>query len=119
MTLLLKRIYEAHSPEDGFRILVDRLWPRGVAKEAAAVDLWLKDAAPSPDLRTYFHGDPEGRWDEFRAHYLEELETNTAVETIVERLRQGTVTLVYAAKAPEHNHAAVLRDFLKRKSPDA
>jgi uncharacterized protein YeaO (DUF488 family) len=114
MTLLLKRVYEAQSPEDGFRILVDRLWPRGITKEKAAVDLWLKEAAPSPELRKTFCHDPE-KWDDFRARYVAELETNAAVDTIMERLREGTVTLVYAAKDETYNHAAALAEHLERQ----
>lgn len=114
MTLLLKRVYEAPGPEDGFRILVDRLWPRGVAKEKAAVDLWLKEAAPSPELRKSFCHDPE-KWDEFRTRYFAELETNPATDAILERMRDGTVTLVYAAKDETYNHAAVLAEHLERR----
>ena len=113
MSLLLKRVYEAPSPDDGFRILVDRLWPRGIAKEAAAVDLWLKEVAPSPELRKSFCHDPE-KWDEFRTRYFTELETNAAVGRILERLENGVVTLVYAAKDKTHTHAAALAEHLKR-----
>ena len=114
MTLLLKRVYEAPSPQDGFRILVDRLWPRGITKEKAAVDLWLKEAAPSPELRKAFCHDPE-KWDDFRTRYFAELETNAAVGTIMERLREGTVTLVYAAKDETFNHTAALAEHLERR----
>jgi len=117
MTLLLKRVYEAPGPEDGFRILVDRLWPRGVAKEKAAVDLWLKEAAPSPELRKSFCHDPE-KWDEFRTRYVAELETNPAADAILERMRDGTVTLVYAAKDETDNHAAVLAEHLERRDSE-
>ncbi len=117
MKPLLKRVYEAPHPRDGFRILVDRLWPRGVAKEKAAVDLWLKEAAPSPELRKSFCHDP-AKWDDFRARYAAELETNAAVDTILERLREGTVTLVYAAKDETYNHAAVLAEHVERRSAE-
>lgn len=114
MKPLLKRVYEAPHPDDGFRILVDRLWPRGVAKEKAAVDLWLKEAAPSLELRKSFCHDPE-KWDEFRTRYFAELETNPATDAILERMRDGTVTLVYAAKDETYNHAAVLAEHLERR----
>ncbi len=114
MALLLKRVYETPSPEDGSRILVDRLWPRGITKEKAAVDLWLKEAAPSPELRKSFCHDPE-KWNEFRARYFAELETNKAVDTIMERLREGAVTLLYAAKDETYNHAVVLAEHLERR----
>jgi uncharacterized protein YeaO (DUF488 family) len=114
MTLLLKRIYEAPGADDGFRILVDRLWPRGISKEAAALDLWLKEVAPSPDLRKFFCHDIS-KWEEFKTHYFEELEENNEVGTILEHLRDGNVTLLYAAKDEIHNHAAVLGEFLERR----
>lgn len=113
MALMLKRVYDAPGPEDGFRVLVDRLWPRGVTREAAKVDLWLKEVAPSPDLRKFFNHDPE-RWEEFRSLYTKELEANSAVDTIRERMRDGDVTLVYAARDRAINHAAVLAAFIER-----
>ncbi len=115
MKLLMKRVYDAPGPEDGFRILVDRLWPRGVTKEAAKVDLWLKEAAPSPDLRKFFNHDP-AKWDEFRSLYTKELEANSAVDIIREHLQKTDVTLVYAARDRAINHAAVLAAFLERGS---
>ena len=106
MELKMKRIYESPEETDGFRILVDRLWPRGVKKEAAQLDAWLKDSAPSPDLRKWFAHDPD-KFAAFKERYEEELLTNppTAAET--------DVTLVYAARDPEINHVAVLRDFVE------
>ncbi len=108
----LKRAYEPPSHEDGLRVLVDRLWPRGLRKDDAAIDLWLKDLAPSVDLRRWFGHDP-GRWSEFRRRYEEELSRKAGP---LEELRQiaagGKLTLVYAARDELHNHAIVLRDML-------
>ena len=115
MIIRLKRIYEPADPDDGFRILVDRLWPRGISKERAGIDLWLKDAAPSPELRKDFCHDP-AKWEEFRTHYSGELENNSGgVTVILEHAARGTVTLVYAAKDEEHNHALVLKEFLEKR----
>lgn len=114
MTVSIKRIYDEPAASDGYRILVDRLWPRGIRKEAAALDLWLKDIAPSPDLRTWFGHDP-AKFDEFRARYISELEHNPAVAELRDIIaRNPTVTLLYGAKDPQINHAIVLRDFLVR-----
>ena len=115
--LRLKRVYEKAASNDGYRILVDRLWPRGVTKVAARVDLWFKDIAPSPALRTWFGHDPE-RWDEFRERYFAELEKRP---NDVVRLRDliaahPVTTLVYAAKDPEHTHALALKDFVERRT---
>ena len=113
MAIKLKREYDAAAPEDGYRILVDRLWPRGLRKEAARVDLWLRDVAPSPGLRTWFGHDPE-RWSGFRESYLQELEERGAALREIRGLeeREGTVTLLYAAKDEEHNHARVIAEAL-------
>ena len=111
--LKLKRVYDAAGADDGCRILVDRLWPRGVKKEAVHIDLWLKEAAPSPELRKWFNHDPD-KWEPFRAAYLEELRQHPErAAPIVEHARKKTVTLVYGAKDEEHNHALVLKEFLK------
>lgn len=108
----IKRVYDAPDPSDGYRVLVDRLWPRGVAKERAAVDLWLKDAAPSPTLRTWWHHDPD-RLGRFAERYRLELDSNPAVDVLRDLARRhGTVTLLYAARDPHVNHALVLRDYL-------
>ena len=120
MAIHLKRAYEPSAPEDGFRILVDRLWPRGVARDAARVDLWLKEIAPSTELRKWFAHDPE-KWAEFRKRYAEELDSNPAeVERLAEFVRRGTVTLVYGAKDEQHNQAVALKEYLdasaRRKS---
>lgn len=118
MPILLKRAYEPFSAGDGFRILVDRLWPRGIAKNTAHIDLWLKEIAPSTALRQWFGHEPS-KWEEFRRRYREELRHNPeAVAQIMEHLRGGAVTLVYGAKDEEHNQAVVLKEYLEtRKHP--
>ena len=111
MNIQLKRVYEKPDRKDGFRILVDRLWPRGMTKEKAAVDLWLKDIAPSTELRKWFGHDPE-KWKEFKKKYLKELkENNEAVSVLREHLKKGPVTLLYASKDEVHNEAEVLKDY--------
>jgi uncharacterized protein YeaO (DUF488 family) len=111
-----KRIYEPSAREDGARILVDRLWPRGVSKKSAALTLWLEEIAPSPALRKWFGHDPE-RWSEFRRRYRAELKANhAAMQSLREFLGRNPVTLLYAAHDPAHNHALVLADYLKRTS---
>lgn len=112
-TVRLKRVYEPPSEQDGFRILVERLWPRGVSKERAALDLWLKDAAPSPELRTWFDHDPS-RWDQFRERYWAELRSKEEVIALLRQYIQekGTVTFVYAARDEKHNSAVALKEFL-------
>lgn len=113
MPILLKRAYDPPEPSDGFRILVDRLWPRGVAKESAQIDLWLKEIAPSTALRKWFDHDPL-KWLEFRDRYLQELRHRPeTVEQLVAHLRRGVVTLVYGAKDREHNHAVALKEYLE------
>lgn len=110
--LRLKRAYDAPEPADGYRILVDRLWPRGVARSAARIDLWLREIAPSTALRKRFRHDPS-EWMEFRDRYFEELDENpAAVSTVRVHLREGTVTLVYAAKNREYNNAVALAEYL-------
>ena len=114
MSVTLKRVYDAASPNDGTRVLVDRLWPRGLTKERAKLDLWLKDIAPSPALRTWFAHDPE-RWDEFKVQYVAEL--NQAPHPVAQLralIKAGPVTLLYAAKSEVYNHARVLLDYIKQ-----
>ena len=113
--LRIKRIYERAEPTDGFRILADRLWPRGVSKKEAGIDLWLKDAAPSTGLRQWFHsGNKE--WQEFRHKYLLELKDNPAADELAELIKQHkTVTLLYAAKDEHQNHALILKEFVDSK----
>lgn len=113
-TYRIKRIYEQPSTDDGYRVLVDRLWPRGVSKERAALDEWDKDIAPSTDLRKWFDHDP-AKFDEFRARYEDELASNPAVGKFAAQVAsQATVTLLYGARDPRVNHAVVLADFLKK-----
>ena len=112
--LHVKRVYEPPRKSDGCRILVDRLWPRGLTKEKARVDLWLKDIAPSDDLRHRFHAKPE-KWAEFKAAYTKELKrpaAKAAAQQIREKLAEGDVTLLFAARDEVHNNAAVLREWL-------
>lgn len=112
MKIPLRRVYEAPEPSDGTRILVDRLWPRGLTKERAAVDLWLKDIAPSAELRKWFGHDPD-RWAEFKKRYAKELKANAAaVDALKAEIAKGPVTLVYGAKDETHNDAVALVEFL-------
>jgi uncharacterized protein YeaO (DUF488 family) len=109
----LKRVYEKPSPEDGMRILVERLWPRGLTKKRAAVDLWLKDIAPSPDLRKWY-GHDLAKWKQFQARYRKELRQNKdAVQSLKREAKNRTVTLVYAARDEEHNSALVLKRHIE------
>ena len=110
----IKRVYEPIAAEDGTRVLVDRLWPRGVAKAKAHIDLWLKDVAPSNELRTRFAHDP-AKWEEFQKRYIEELKANdTAVHQLRELAGKGTVTLLFGAHDEAHNQAVVLKEYLSR-----
>lgn len=110
----LKRIYDPASPDDGARILVDRLWPRGIQKDDAALTLWLKAIAPSTDLRHWFNHDP-ARWEEFCRRYHAELSTSgEAVHTLRDYLAKGPVTLLYAAHDTVHNNAVALADYLRK-----
>src|SRR5262245_4708739 len=115
MRIRLKRIYEPKQDDDGFRILVDRLWPRGVDKQEAGIDLWFKDVAPTPELRRWFGHDPD-KWAEFQRRYREELRRNgSAVSDLRERVKdEEKVTFLYAARDTEHNHAIVLREVLQK-----
>jgi uncharacterized protein YeaO (DUF488 family) len=111
-TVRLKRAYEAPSPDDGARILLDRLWPRGIRKADAAIDYWARELAPSPELRKWFGHDPE-RWQEFRRRYLEEIgEHAEELGRLRDLVRGGTVTLVFGARDELHNDAVVLREVL-------
>ncbi len=113
MKITIKRAYDPPSSADGVRILVDRLWPRGVSKESLEMDMWLKDVAPSAELRKWFGHDPE-RWPEFKRRYIAELKQNAAAcEAIVAAARKHHVTLLFGAKDLEHNNAVVLRDFIQ------
>jgi uncharacterized protein YeaO (DUF488 family) len=111
----IKRIYDPPAAEDGQRVLIDRLWPRGLKREEARLDAWLRDVAPSDDLRRWF-GHDLARWDEFQARYRRELEDEAhraALAELRERARQGPLTLLFAAKDAEHNNAVVLREVLE------
>ena len=113
----MKRAYEPATPSDGYRVLIDRLWPRGVSRERARLDEWDKDLAPSADLRTWFGHDP-ARFEEFRRRYVEELRPQRArLAELRRRARDGTLTLVYAAADAEHNDAVVLAELLRRGLP--
>lgn len=113
MQIKLKRVYEKPDPNDGLRILVDRLWPRGLSKTEARIDLWLKEIAPGTELRRWFGHDP-AKWRTFRARYVRELRKNKpVVAELLRRAGSGPVTLVYGAKDEEHNDAVVLKAFLE------
>lgn len=110
MKIRIKRVYEQPDEQDGRRILVDRLWPRGLTKEKAKVDLWLKDIAPSTALRKWFGHDPE-KWEAFKERYLAELKNNgEQIQILKQELDKGVVTLVYAAKDEKHNEAIVIQE---------
>ncbi|SEA54642.1 DUF488 domain-containing protein [Nitrosospira multiformis] len=112
MNLKLKRVYEPSDKNDGTRILVDRLWPRGMTKAKAGVDIWLKELAPSAGLRKWFGHDPD-KWTEFKKRYRAELEENDEqLARLREEIKKGAVTLLYGAKDEEHNDAVVLAEFL-------
>ena len=115
VNIRIKRAYEEPEREDGTRILVDRLWPRGLTKEKAMVDLWLKDVAPSTELRKWFAHDP-GKWAEFQSRYLEELKRNKEQLSLLrQEAAKGTVTLVFGAKDQQHNEAVILQRLLTAK----
>lgn len=116
MALRVKRVYESPAEADGTRILVDRIWPRGLSKEDAALDHWIKDVAPSSDLRKWFGHDPE-RWEEFQQRYFAELDdAEQAVESLREAIGGKTATLLYAARDEEHNNAVALKAYLQERS---
>lgn len=113
----VRRVYEPADPTDGLRVLVDRLWPRGLRREASRVDLWARPLAPSDGLRRWFGHHP-ARWEEFRRRYREELARPPArdlLEELVERARRGTVTLLFAARDEQHNNAVVLAEVLRER----
>jgi uncharacterized protein YeaO (DUF488 family) len=113
MNIQVKRIYEPTAPEDGHRVLVDRLWPRGLSRARAALDLWLQEIAPSAELRQWFGHDP-ARWGEFQVRYRKELEERpVAVATLRNLARHGTLTLVFAARDEARNNAQVIKKFLE------
>jgi len=115
MDITLKRIYDPVDPEDGLRILVDRLWPRGVTKQDAALSVWAKNVAPSDELRKWFHRDTS-QWREFKKRYHAELDTNAShVADLAKLISLHKVTLLYASKDEKKNHAIVLRDYLVKQ----
>jgi uncharacterized protein YeaO (DUF488 family) len=121
MSVSVKRVYEPARKGDGRRVLVDRLWPRGLTKEGAGIDEWLRDLAPSNELRKWYHSQPE-RWDEFRKRYLTELyseRARVALDHLYQLQERGKLTLLFAAKNENRNNAIVLRDLLEgaRKPP--
>ena len=113
MSVMLKRAYEAPAVADGQRILVDRLWPRGLAKVKAKLDLWLKEVAPTTELRQWFGHDPE-KWAEFKKRYRAELKNNPALVQLQALSQQGDITLIYAARDQLNNEAVVLKQILDR-----
>ena len=114
MDVRLKRAYEPPAPSDGYRVLIDRLWPRGVSREQASLEAWERDLAPSAELRKWFGHQPS-RFEEFRRLYVEELrQQRPRLTELRRRAREGTLTLVYAARDSEHNDAVVLADVLRR-----
>ena len=113
MKLTIKRVYDEPDKDDGTRILIDRLWPRGLSKEKARVDLWLKEIAPSTELRTWFAHDP-AKWTEFKTRYRAELKHNSEQLTVLKQaIAKGPVTLLYGAKDEQHNDAIVLQELLR------
>ena len=114
MKIKIKRVYEEPDKDDGVRILVDRLWPRGLTKEKASVDLWLKEIAPSTELRKWFGHDPN-KWRSFRGRYQTEIKhQDDLFKALKQKAREGTITLVYGARDEKHNEALVLKQFLER-----
>ncbi|MEP6738163.1 MAG: DUF488 domain-containing protein [Chryseolinea sp.] len=114
MKLKIKRVYEEPAKNDGVRILVDRLWPRGLTHEKASIDLWLKELAPTTELRKWFDHDPD-KWEAFQKRYHEELKANVEqVSLLKEQFKKGVVTLVYGAKDETHNEAIVLKEWLTK-----
>ncbi len=116
MNILLKRVYDPPAPSDGYRVLVERLWPRGLSREKARLDLWLRDAGASPELRVWFGHDP-AKWAEFRRKYFDELRSRPAVLRQIHELLAAheTVTFLFAAHDTDHNNAVALRQFLEQE----
>lgn len=116
MNIRVKRIFEKPDPGDGIRILVDRLWPRGLSKEKAKIDLWLKSVAPSNDLRKWYRHDPE-KWPEFKERYFAELNENSkTVDELIRYIKKGAVTFLYSSKEQHYNNAVALKEFIKEVS---
>jgi uncharacterized protein YeaO (DUF488 family) len=114
MLIKIKRVYDEPDESDGYRILIDRLWPRGLSKEKAKIDLWLKDIAPSDNLRKRFAHDPN-KWVEFKKRYFEEIDNNKKVlELMLKKAKEGAVTLLYGAKNEKFNNAVVLKEYIEK-----
>ena len=114
MKISIKRVYDQPDPKDGMRILVDRLWPRGLSKESAKIDLWLKSAAPSDELRKWYQHDLP-KWPEFKKRYFVELDANRdAVNELVGHLKVGKVSFLYSAKETQYNNAAALKEYIDK-----
>ncbi len=111
--LKVKRVYDEPEPGDGLRVLVDRLWPRGMAKSRAKLDLWVKDIAPGAGLREWFGHEP-GKWSEFKRRYFKELTGRKEIADLLDEAARGTVTLVYGAKEPRFNNAVALKEYLEK-----
>ncbi len=113
MSIAIKRVYEVPAKSDGTRILVDRVWPRGITKAEADVHEWLKEVAPSTELRKWFNHDP-AKWPEFEAKYEKELKTNAALSELITLAKKGKVTLIYSARDEEHNQAVVIAKVVQK-----
>ena len=114
MYIKIKRVYDSFDESDGFRILVDRLWPRGLSKNKAKIDMWLKDIAPSNELRKWF-GHKQDKWIEFRGRYFVELnKKRELIELIADKMEKGSVTLIYGAKDERFNNAVVLKEYIEK-----
>ena len=113
MRIKIKRVYEKYAKEDGFRVLVDRLWPRGISKENAGFDLWLKEIAPSNELRKWFNHDP-AKWELFKKKYFKELRSNSeALIPLIEKIGKTDLILLYSSKEERYNNAAALKEFIE------
>lgn len=116
MSIKIKRVYDTPAPEDGLRILADRLWPRGISRERLHGVIWARDTAPSNELRRWFHEDREHRWDEFRRRYEKELAGNPGVDTLADQIgRYDAATLLIAGKDLKHTHALLLKSALEKR----
>ncbi len=115
MLLGIKRVYDKSEPTDGKRVLVDRLWPRGVKKSTANIDTWMKDIAPSNELRKWFSHDPE-KWEEFKRRYEKELEGNSELEKLLGLIKEHDVTFIYGSKDEKHNNAVALAELCAKRS---
>ena len=117
MNIVIKRVYEPFESSDGYRVLVDKLWPRGIKKEDAHIDYWAKELTPSTEIRKTFNHEDD-KWVPFKSNYLKELKANSdTIDAFLEQIRhKDKITLLYGAKNPVHNHAIILRDFLEQKA---